>query len=238
MFKWSKSDVKVLLLTLLAMILITVVLWIFLHKKEEKYKKIPLIIITSILLILEIIKQTKAIMDGYSNWTIPLHFCSLFLYFFPLAVFTKGKVQEFGKTMSFVCSLWLCVLFYFNPGGIIGSTTTQNVFGSFGSFHTFFYHHLAILFLFVSVSLHFYNFTFKNLIYVVIGFAIYAIVGVSVAHLTNTNFCNLLESNIPFMESFRQHVGQVIYTIAMSFMLFSPLCYFNILLLIVLIRLD
>lgn len=215
MFVWSKSDAIVLPLTLFSIILITVLLWFFLHKKDSRYKKIPLYVITATMLLLELIKQIRAIINGYDNWTIPLHFCSLFLYFFPLAVFTKGKVQEFGKTMSFVCSIWLFILFYFNPGSIIGSSTTQNVFQSFSSIHTFFYHHLAILFLFVSVSLGYYNFTYKNIIYVVIGFVLYAIFGVTMAHLTNTNFCNLLESNIPFMETFRQNVGQVLYTIVM-----------------------
>ena len=212
---WSKSDAIVLPLTLLAIVGATIFLWFLLYQKEDKLKKIPLIIITLTMLILEVIKQIKAIVEGYDFWTIPLHFCSLFLYFFPIAVFAKGKFQEFGKAMSLVCSAWLFCLFYFNPDSIISTRTTDNVFSSFSTFHTFFYHHLAIAFLFISVALGFYKINYKSLIYVLIGFTLYMAVVVPVTHLTQTNFCNMLFSNIPFMENLRQSVGQIIYTIVM-----------------------
>ena len=35
------------------------------------------------------------------------------------------------------------------------------------------------------------------------------------AHVLNTNFCNILEGNVPIIESFRLFVGQIWYTVAL-----------------------
>jgi len=35
------------------------------------------------------------------------------------------------------------------------------------------------------------------------------------AYVLNTNFCNILEGNVPIIESFRLFVGQIWYTIAL-----------------------
>ena len=63
--------------------------------------------------------------------------------------------------------------------------------------------------------LKFYNFNKWSLLHAVIGFSAYAIIAVPCAHLMNVNFCNLLVSNIDFMESLRLSVGQVWYTVVM-----------------------
>lgn len=215
MFIWSKGDLIILPICLMVMLLTTFLIWFFLKDKSEKIKTIPLVVITVIMLVLEIIKQIISIKEGYDMWKVPLHFCSLFLYFYPIAVFAKGKFQEFGKTMSLVCSTWLLVLFYIRPGSIIGDEYTKGIFLNFGTFHTFTYHHLALLFLFVSLSLKFYNLTKMSYVYIVIGFTIYAIVGFTVAHLTNTNYCNLLHNNFEPFENFRLNYGQILYSIFM-----------------------
>jgi hypothetical protein len=214
-FNWSESDKIVLPISLAVILAISVILSLLLRGKDEKIKKIPFIVITTIILVLEIIKQTKNIIEGYDLWSIPLHFCSLFIYFFPIACFAKGKFQEFGKTMSLVCSAWLIALFYINPGSIIGGGTTQNIFASFSRFHTFFYHHLAMLYFFCAVGLKFYEIKKSSFLYVAIGFTIYVLIAVPMAHILNVNFCNILTSNIPFMENFRLQFGQVLYTILM-----------------------
>lgn len=215
MFDWSQSDLIVLPISLGVIIVISILLGVLFKNKSAQARSIPLMVIAATILVLEAIKQVKGIAEGYGFWTFPLHFCSLFLYFFPLACFAKGKVQNFGKTMSFVCSTLLFVMFYFNPGTIIGAETTANIFESFSSFHTFIYHHLAILFLPLSLALRFYNFDKKCYLHVLIGFTLYAVIMIPCAYLMDTNFCNILESNIPFMESLRLQVGQVAYTIIM-----------------------
>lgn len=213
MFVWSKEDAIVLPITLLLMLAITILLWLTLRNKEEKYRQIPLAVITITMLVLEVIKQIYYAVSGqYTTWIIPLHFCSLFLYFFPLAVFAKGKTKQFGKVMSVVTTFWLLISFYFSPGTIIGVDTTKNIFANFHSFHSFIYHHLALLFLFVSVALKYYKITYKDFAYVAIGITIYGTIAVPVAHLTNTNWCNLIKSNITMLENFRLQFGDIPYT--------------------------
>ena len=214
-WQYNSTGKHVMIGTLLLIVSISVLLGLLLHKKEEKYKNIPLIVITALMLIFEIAKQIQNIvMHEYTWWSFPLHFCSLFLYFFPLATFAKGKVKNFGLTMSFVCACWMTILFYINPQDIIGNSP-ENIFASFGEFHRFFHHHLVVAFLFTGLALNMFKITKKSFLHVVIGISIYAAIGLTVAHLTDTNYCNLLHSNIPFMENFRVNAGQVLYTIAM-----------------------
>ena len=221
MFKYTKVDFIVLPITLITIILIATFLYFWLRNKSKKIKKIPLILITCFMLLLELIKQIRSFLDGYEYWSIPLHFCSLFIYFYPLAVFAKGKLNDFGKTMSLVCSVLMFSLFYFSPDSIIGSETTANIFSDYGAFHTFTYHHLVMLFLFTSLFLNFYKFKKDNYKHVIIGFSLYAIIMVPLAHILDTNFCDILHTSIPFLESFRLFAGQILYTV--SFYLFSIL---------------
>jgi len=211
---WTNDEKFVLPLTLGLILIISLIFCLWLRKKSEKIKNVPLMVITVIMLVLEIVKQILSIKEGYDYWTIPLHFCSLFLYFYPLATLTKGKIKEFGVTMAFVCSCLMTALFYFNPSSII-SESASDVFGSFGNFHTFIYHHLVMLFLFTGLFLNMFKISKKSFIHVLIGFSIYALLAVPLAHVLNTNYCNILTSNIPFMESLRLKVGQIIYTIVM-----------------------
>lgn len=211
---WTNEEKYVLPLTLGIILIVSLVLCLLFRKKSEKIKNIPLATITIIMLVMEVIKQVMAFSEGYSTWTIPLHFCSLFLYFYPLATLTKGKIKDFGVTMAFVSSALMSALFYFNPSSII-SASAGDVFGSFGNFHTFTYHHLVILFLFTGLLLNMFKVSKKSFIHVLIGFTVYGLIAIPMAHILDTNYCNILTSNIGFMEALRLSVGQIIYTIVM-----------------------
>lgn len=214
MFSWSKAECIVLPTALICIIVVSALVCFLTRKQSETIKKIPLMIISATILILEIVKQTKNIIEGYSLWAIPLHFCSLFLYFFPLASFFKGKVGEFGKTMSLICSTFFIALFYFYPSSVIGDSCS-NVFQSFGTFHTWIYHHLIILFFFIFVGSNIYKPKKVEFLYAMIGISLYATIGITSAHALKVNFCNLLYSNIPFMENLRVNTGQALYTFIM-----------------------
>ena len=213
MFDYYGNAKIVLPIMLLIMVMLAVIIGVKFRAKDNRLKNIPLAIITIILLILEIIKQIYALCDGsYCYYTLPLHFCSLFIYFSPLATFFKGKIQRFGKTMAYVTSVFLLAVFYFNPLAIIGRAS-DNLLYDFYSFHTFIYHHLAILFALTVIALRFYNFDKYSFLHVVIGISVYAIIALTVAYSTNTNYCNILTSNIQFMENIRTCFGQVAYTL-------------------------
>lgn len=210
MLNYTKAELIVLPVALIVIVAITVGLYFLLKNKSENIRRIPLIVIAATILVLEVVKQIINICEGYSLWAIPLHFCSLFLFFFAFASFFKGKFAEFGKTMSFVCGTLFLLLFYINPTSIIGDSC-KNIFASFSSFHTFIYHHFIILFYFIMLSLGLYQPTKMSLLHPIIGICGYAAIAIPMAYALNVNFCNILTSNIPFMETFRVACGQVAY---------------------------
>lgn len=214
MFVWSKAEGVVLPISLLIILVLAVGTYYITRNKSQLIRQIPLMIISTIMLALEIAKQIISIVNGYSLWSIPLHFCSLFLYFFPLASFAKGKLGDFGRTMSFACGTLFLVLFYINPGSIIGDACA-NIFTSFSTFHTFIYHHLITLFYLVMLLSKIYKPTIFDFLYVFIGITVYAVVAIPLAHILNVNFCSLLTNVVPFLEAIRLQVGQVFYTIFM-----------------------
>lgn len=213
MFIWTSSEAIVLPIALIVVILIALVVRFLTRKKGEVVRRIPLMVLSIIVWLLELVKQVLNIVSGYSLWAIPLHFCSLFLYFYPLASFFRGKAGEFGKTMCFVAGSFFIILFYFNPSSIIGSC--NNIFQDFSSFHTFTYHHIIILFYLTMLFSKLYLPSKKDFIFVPIGILGYAIIAIPLAHILNVNFCNILDSNIPFMETLRVNAGQVVYTIVL-----------------------
>lgn len=214
MFTWTKEEKLVLPIALAIIVVISIITCFLTRKQNETVRKIPLMIISATMLILEVAKQVINIQSGYSYWAIPLHFCSLFLYFFPLVSFFKGRVGDFGKVMSLVCSTYFIVLFYFNPSSVIGNSSA-NIFQSFGTFHTWFYHHLVILFFFIFVGSKLYKPKKVDFLYATLGILLYGAIAVPVAHALDTNFCNLLHSNIPFMETLRINTSQAFYTFIM-----------------------
>ena len=214
MFTWTSSEAIVLPIALIVVILIALDVSFLTRKKGEVVRRIPLMVLSIIVWLLELVKQVLDIVSGYSLWAIPLHFCSLFLYFYPLASFFRGKVGEFGKTMCFVAGSFFIILFYFNPSSIIGSSC-NNIFQDFSSFHTFTYHHIIILFYLTMLFSKLYLPSKKDFIFVPIGILGYAIIAIPLAHILNVNFCNILDSNIPFMETLRVNAGQVVYTIVL-----------------------
>lgn len=216
MNSWTKAEAIVLPLMLVLIFSISALLGYFLRNKSEKIRSIPLIVIAAVLLILEVIKQLRALILGtYSGWTIPLHFCSFFMVWFPLAQFTTGKVKQVGTACSFATSIMMTCLFYIAPRGIIGSSS-EHVFASFGDFHTFVYHHLVILYLCCILALRLYKPQKSDFLWASILFSGWAILACTMAHILNVNFTNALyASNIPFMETFRINFGQVIYTLVM-----------------------
>lgn len=218
MFVWSKDEIIVLPIMLIVIILIAVILGVALRKRSDKIRAIPLQIIAIVVLVLEIIKQIINIVEGYDTWTIPLHYCSMFVFFFPLAQLCGKRCDKIFKPVAFTTSLAMFFLFYFNPGSII-SDSAGNVFGSFSNFHTFTFHHLIILYVVLTISLKNYLPQKKDWICVLIVMGIYYVVGMSMAHILDTNYCNFLTSNIPFMESLRLKAGQTVYSIVMLFII-------------------
>lgn len=212
---YSKDEFLVLGISLAVMVAVSVLLGVLLKNKSSKIKSIPFLVITIVLIALEVVKQILAIVNGYSMWTFPMHFCSTYFVWFALANFSKGKFGGAMKTVAFVASFYLVALFYINPTSIIGDAC-KNVFESFGTFHTFFFHHLVILYFMLSIALKQCKFEFKHIVYWVVSMTIYYITAVIFANVFDVNYMNILYSNIGFMEDLRLAIGQVGYNIILG----------------------
>ena len=210
---WTSSQKSILPLSLIIIIAITIAVTLLLKNKSHKIKNIPFIIIAVFLLVLEIIKQYLSLPD-YSLWNIPLHFCSTFMIWYSIASFFKGKISSIGYIMATLFGFLFLALFYINPGSIIGSST-DNILASYSTFHTFIYHHCIILFTLLAITLKKFNPKYSQIKWVIIIYSIYAAIAILFANLLQVNFTNLIESNIPFMQSLLDNYGIVIYTIVM-----------------------
>lgn len=209
-FEWTKDEAIILPIMFVLMVGITIFLSIILKNKSDKIKNIPLLIITIIMLVLEVIKQILSIINGYSLWVVPLHFCSFFMVWYSLSQFLKNKYRDFFKGISFIWGFFLFIAFYIYPSSIIGNSTS-NIFESFFSFHTFIYHHLAIMYFLLSIGLKTYRPKYSDSIKITICLICYAIIAIPLAFILDVNFCNILSSNIPFMEKIRINNGQFLY---------------------------
>ena len=113
--------------------------------------------------------------------------------------------------MSFASSVLFTSLFYIDPISIIGNSSA-NIFLNFSTFHTFVYHHLVILFSFLTVSLKFYNPKVKHLYVLTLLFSAYTATAVYFAHTLNTNFASLLYNNIEVLQRIIDNYGYIVYT--------------------------
>ena len=213
MFDYSGKAAWVLPLALGIVIVLTILITLLLKNKSDKIKQIPFITIAVILLVMEAIKQYLAF-PSYSLWNVPLHFCSLFMVWFSLAAFSKGKAKEVFYSLAVACGFLFLVVFYFNPKSVIGNSS-ENVFGSFGSFHTFFYHHFITLFTLLAITLKQYKPKYKHIKWLLVSLSIYFVIADTFAHVLNTNYASLLYNILAPLQAVSDTYGMVAYTVMM-----------------------
>ncbi|MBQ7924523.1 MAG: YwaF family protein [Clostridia bacterium] len=207
---YTRAELFVLPIALSAMVFFALLLRFLTRKKPLWVQDLPFLCIAVAVLALELVKQGKNIVDGYDTWTIPLHYCSTFAVWFPLAEFTRGNVRKRMQNIAFVASFCLLALFYFNPRSIIGGAC-ENVFGDFGAFHTFFYHHLALLYCILGIIFKRFRPDFHDGWLWISCMSVYLSIAVIFAFGFQTNYFNILQSNVPFMEFIRVTFGQIAY---------------------------
>lgn len=213
---WSEAEKVVLPSALLIIVLITLLVYVLTKNKSNFIKKLPLLIVSVVMVVLEIIKQVLQIND-YSFWSIPLHFCSFFMFWAMLATFTKSKKwSEIGFSIAVAFGILFLLMFYINPSSIIGDSS-QNILATFSTFHTFVYHHLMILFLLLTFSQNQFKPQKNHVLWIFVLYSSYAVLATTFAHLLQVNFTNLLTSNISFMQLVLDKFGIVAYTIIMYF---------------------
>ena len=214
------TDVEkvVMPLTLCILLIITFLLWLLLRNKGEAVQGIPFKIIALILLIGEVVKQIISIRQGYNLWHLPLHFCSTYFIWFSIAEFSKGELHLSMRNMSFVATFYLCAAMYSYPGSIVPHC--DNIFKDYFSAHSFFFHHLVILYLLLTIAFKRYKPQKKDALVWVGCFTIYYALAFICAHTFEKNFFNILHSGpLTFIEPIRLKIGQVWYNIGLLFVL-------------------
>lgn len=233
---WSQNHVKTLLPSLIIMLILSIVLKIWLGKKDEKYRMMPFQVVTIILLILEVFKQIISAIRGYDLYHIPLHFCSLFIFLYPVMAFYKGKHKDKVRAVTTTISASLFLLMLIYPSVIYSGEAIANTFTSFFEFHTVVFHTVATFGFFIIVSLNLHTPAFKkDTLSILIFFTCYCVIAGVMAQLIQTNFNNFLQCNVPPLEELRlsfitslgKPLAQTLYVIIVSIvnLIFVNLAY-------------
>ena len=208
---YSDAEKVVMPLMFFILLAITVLLWLLLRNKSEKWQSIPFKIITLALIVGEGIKQYLSIKEGYNFWNLPLHFCSTYFIWLSLAEFSVGKMQKTMRNIAFVATIYLFVGLYTYPSGIFGDLC-ENVFETYFTVHSFFYHHLVILYMLLSIAFKRFHPRKRDAFTWMACFSVYFVVALVCAYTFEENFFNILNSEpLPILEPVRLAVGQVLY---------------------------
>lgn len=228
---WSKEHLYTLIPTMIVEFILAIIIGHFLKDKDEKVKMIPIKVIAIVLLVLELAKQIYSFVDGYDLYRLPFHFCSLFLYFIPVAVFYNGKYKNIFKLLSIVISACLFMFLCIYPNVIYSGESIKRSIdfitfkgGSFIDFHSWIFHSIAVFLFFLFLFLDVYKFDIKKDIKIIlIAFAIYCVIVGPFSQIVKTNYNNFYHSNAPFIEDVRVKLissldwgGQVIYVLMVS----------------------
>jgi hypothetical protein len=212
---YSETDKIVLPLMLLASILSAVILGYALRKKSERIRGIPTAAIASFMLFIEVIKQIRNICGEFSSFSLPFHYCSLFVPVYVLAELCGTHLSRIFRPIATFMSFIVGMGLYLFPDGIIGDAT-KNFGKDFYSTHTFIFHFLLIFYLAFVIALRLSSPTIRDAINNGILGAAYMAYAIPLSYALKTNYNNILESVIPQMESFRLNFGQVPYTILLN----------------------
>ena len=225
---WSQFRLITLVPVFLLIILSSYLITRLLKNKSEKAKMLPIQIVTIVLLVLEFFKQLLSIVNGYDLYHIPLHFCSLFLYFLPVAAFYKGKYKEHFRTIAATIAACLFLFMAVYPLLIYPDSDIQSIpaffagdWKSYFSLHSVIFHNVALFpFFFFSFGNLCRHDTKRDLKVITLAFAGYAVVSATVANLFSINFNNFKSCNAPFLENVRLSLvgsmgwfGQLIYVL-------------------------
>lgn len=213
LFKWTKEELIVCPIAFILLLILAIFFGIVLRNKSKNTRIIPLKCISIALIIMEIFKQTNELKTGYSFYSLPLHFCSFFI-FWPLLTFSKNeKIKSFGQEITFIWSAMITISMFANPYAIYGNSIKTLLYDGIFE-HTFVFHELVILYFLLNLTLRIPECKIKFLKFMPLAILLYGIVAIPSAYIFNSNYCNILECQFfnP-LEIFRQNYGQLPYNL-------------------------
>ena len=227
---WTMWHVYTFIPCMILYIVLAIFIGKWLKNKSENIRLIPIHIISGIIVILEIIKQVRSISIGYDLKNLPLHYCSLFLYLFPLASFCKGKFKKYARFLTVLSGIVVILVMCVMPRVIYNQYAIIDFFNDFGCFHTVFYHNIVFLGTCLILSLNLVDVNIKNKYWVSAGvYFSYCIVGICFALGLNVNYNQFCCSYVSGIENLRLlqieklgYWGQIIYIAEVTF---STVCF-------------
>lgn len=218
---WTLSHFYTLVPSVIAMVIITGVLYIFLLKdKSLNIRMLPFQILNVFLLLIEVIKQILSIIEGYQYHYLPFHFCSLFLVVLPTMAFYRGPYQDvLGCLSSSLClSLFLFMSVY--PNLLYGPDAISTFFTNYFNFHTVTFHSIPLFALILIIGLRLHKPTKKwHFIPILIVMVCFCFIASVVAYTMEVNFSSFYYCHIPPIEEARLKLvekigffGKLIYT--------------------------
>ena len=202
---WTMTHLYQIAPTFLVLAILAIVTAKLLAKSKPSLKYLPLQIISVTLLILEVGKQINSGLGGsYNLYALPFHYCSLFLYLLPFHAFYHGKHSHITNAAAFTCLASLALDMLLMPAVIYSDGNIKNFFGSYGDFHTVFFHNLVVFYFMLTIALKLYDLRPKRDLKIVTVFlAIYVIIAAILSYSLKVNFHNLYHCNIGFIEDIR-----------------------------------
>ena len=207
---WTLTHMKSILPALMVMVALSLFLRSRLLNKDFKVRMLPVQIITVLLLVLEVGKQTISFVRGYDLYHIPLHVCSLFLFIMPAMSFYRGKHANGVRAVAAAFCTAVFALMMIYPNLIYSADNVRNFFRDYMDFHTVAFHNLVMLLFMLLLALNLHS-TEKGQGKAIVIFTVcYCAVASSMAHLLKTNFANFYQCNIPPLENVRLKITEVL----------------------------
>lgn len=204
-----------------------------LKKAPLAIRQIPLHVLGATILILEVIKQAYHLIIGdWHVWFLPLHFCSFFLVWYGLALFTRGKTRQLMYFCSITGGIMVSILLFIAPRMILHDAA-HDIWSCFDHFHTFFYHMGVVAYWVWMIMLDIYHPERIHIRKAIMIYSIFYFVVIAGAYIFHENFTDVLRSSFTPFDNFRIAVGQFAYDIALlaigigSIALVSTLTYYN-----------
>lgn len=201
---WTREHFIAIIPAWVVFIGIAILLRRLLAGRDDRVRRIPLQVITAVILVLEVIKQVKSLIEGYDLYFLPFHYCSLFLYLIPLHSFLRGRAREWIAPVTAACGASLVLFMAIVPTVVYSAENVLHITTEFISFHTVVFHHLVCLYMFCAVALGDFRFdTRRDLRKTAIFLAIYVAVATALSFALDVNFHNLKHCNFALVEDVR-----------------------------------
>lgn len=212
---WSPEHGKTLPAAVVVMLIVCAVLHRLLGNKSYRTRMIPFQIVTCIMLLLEVGKQGLSLYRGYDLYHLPFHFCSLFLFVYPVMAFYNGKHKNLVAAITASISTAVFLLLMIYPCLIYGAGNINAFFTDYFSFHTVAYHNLVIFQFILMLALGLYAPERKKAEVKTVNLFIlcFCIVSSTMAQVLKTNYANYYSCNIPPLEAVRVQLQGVLGTV-------------------------